>query len=168
MTDHPKATLMATRNDLPDATRERVVNELNARLADAIDLQSQVKYAHWNVKGPQFIALHELFDEISDAVLAIIDDVAERAVQLGGTAGGTVRVAAERSALDHYPEGTVASTEHVDAIAKVLAQTAGHMRAAIGVAEAVGDAATADLFTEVVRTLDKKVWLVEAHNQATH
>src|ERR1039458_8035273 len=98
--------------DLPEKVRRNVIVILNDRLADAIDLQSQVKQAHWNVKGPHFIALHELFDKISDAILEQIDVIAERITSLGGTAEGTVAVAAKRSKLKNYPLSISAATEH--------------------------------------------------------
>src|SRR5689334_18673029 len=92
-----------TRNDLPEAARTKLVDLLNARLADAVDLQTQCKQAHWNVKGPSFIALHELFDKVNGEVEDYVDLIAERAVQLGGTAKGTARQAALRSSLPEYP-----------------------------------------------------------------
>ena len=94
---------------------------LNARLADAIDLQTQTKHAHWNVKGPNFIALHELFDKINEDVEDYVDDIAERAVQLGGIAEGTARLAAKRSSLSEYPANTVDGRAHADALSSVLA-----------------------------------------------
>src|SRR5258705_2557050 len=93
--------------------RRNVITVLNDRLADAIDLQSQVKQAHWNVKGPHFIALHELFDKISDVVLEHIDEIAERVTSLGGTAEGTVAVAAKRSKLKNYPLSITAGRDHL-------------------------------------------------------
>src|SRR5262244_2713381 len=99
--------MFKTKNDIPEATRVKVVELLNARLADAIDLQTQTKQAHWNVKGPNFIALHELFDKINEAVADYVDDLAERAVQLGGAAEGTARMVARRSALAEYPATAV-------------------------------------------------------------
>src|SRR6516162_10353135 len=99
--------MFKTKNDIPEATRVKVVELLNARLADCIDLQTQTKLAHWNVKGPNFIALHELFDEINEDVEDYVDDIAERAVQLGGIAEGTARMAAQRSSLGEYPANAV-------------------------------------------------------------
>jgi len=90
------------KNDLPEATRTLLVELCNARLADAIDLQTQCKQAHWNVKGPDFIALHELFDRVDTDVAAYVDLIAERAVQLGGVAEGTARSVAKRSSLSEY------------------------------------------------------------------
>src|SRR6478736_7193618 len=108
--------MFETKNDLSEATRAKVVELLNARLADCTDLQTQCKQAHWNVKGPNFIALHELFDEINEAVEHYVDDIAERAVQLGGVAEGTARMAAKRSSLGEYPTNAVDGRSHVDAL----------------------------------------------------
>src|SRR3977135_1798866 len=92
-----------TKNDLPEAMRREMVDLCNARLADAIDLQTQTKQAHWNVKGPHFIALHELFDKVNADVEDYVDLIAERAVQLGGVVEGTARAVAKRSTLAEYP-----------------------------------------------------------------
>src|SRR5690242_19279320 len=99
--------MFKTKNNLSEATRVQVVELLNARLADAIDLQTQSKQAHWNVKGPHFIGLHELFDKVSGAVEEYVDGIAERAVQLGGVAEGTARAVAKRSSLAEYPAKVV-------------------------------------------------------------
>jgi starvation-inducible DNA-binding protein len=99
--------MFKTKNDLPEATRVKAVELLNARLADCIDLQTQTKQAHRNVKGPNFIALHELFDKINEDVEDYADDIAERTVQLGGVAEGTARRVAERSSLSEYPAKAV-------------------------------------------------------------
>src|ERR1700730_7488826 len=108
--------MFKTKNDVPEATRAKVVELLNARLADCIDLQTQTKQAHWNVKGPSFIALHELFDKVNEAVDGYLDDIAERAVQLGGVAEGTARTAAKRSSLPEYPAKGVDGRGHVEAL----------------------------------------------------
>src|SRR5262252_10522816 len=105
--------MFKTKNDLPEPTRSKVVELLNARLADCIDLQTQTKQAHWNVKGPNFIALHELFDKINEEVEDYVDDIAERAVQLGGVAEGTARTVAKRSSLAEYPAKAVDGRSHV-------------------------------------------------------
>src|SRR5256884_6627899 len=106
--------LRPTKNDLPEASRIEVIGLLNGRLADAIDLQTQCKQAHWNVKGPNFIALHELFDQVNGAVEEYVDLIAERAVQLGGSADGTARVVATRSSLSEYPVTSGAGRSHVE------------------------------------------------------
>src|SRR5437868_12476214 len=99
--------MFKTKNDLSETIRVKTIELLNARLADAIDLQTQTKQAHWNVKGPHFIGLHELFDKVNEDVEDYVDLIAERAVQLGGLAEGTARMAAKRSSLVEYPANTV-------------------------------------------------------------
>lgn len=158
--------MFKTKNDLAQAARESAVELLNARLADCIDLQSQIKHAHWNVKGPNFIALHELFDKINEDVLEYVDEIAERAVQLGGTAHGTVRTAAKRSTLAEYPSDAANGRSHVEALSTALAAFGKLARKAIEQSAEVGDHDTADLFTQVSRGIDKWLWFVEAHHQA--
>ncbi|HKI03435.1 MAG TPA: DNA starvation/stationary phase protection protein Dps [Thermoanaerobaculia bacterium] len=154
-----------TKNDLSEETRRQAVELLNARLADVIDLQTQMKQAHWNVKGPHFIALHELFDQINEAVEGYIDEIAERAVQLGGFALGTARLVAARSSLEEYPHDITAGEDHVEAVSNALATFGKAARAAIDQAEGFDDADTTDLFTQVSRDIDKWLWFVEAHLQ---
>ena len=158
--------MFKTKNDLSEAARVKTVELLNARLADCKDLQTQVKQAHWNVKGPNFIALHELFDKINDEVEEYVDEIAERAVQLGGVAEGTARMVAKRSTLAEYPAHTVDGRSHVEALSSALAAFGKAARKAIGEANELGDLDTADLFTEVSRGIDKWLWFVEAHLQA--
>src|SRR5579871_3656728 len=154
-----------TKIDLSEKTRRNVNVMLNERLADAIDLQSQVKQAHWNVKGPNFIALHELFDKISDVLLEQIDTLAERITSLGGTAEGTVAVAAKRSKLKNYPLSITAGKDHLYYLSTQLAAWGKAVRQAIEDTDKLGDADTADLFTGISRTVDKHLWFVEAHLQ---
>ena len=154
-----------TKIDLPEKTRRNVITVLNERLADAIDLQSQVKQAHWNVKGPHFIALHELFDKISAAILENIDDIAERVTSLGGTAEGTVAVASKRSKLKNYPLSITAGRDHLVYLSTQLSVFGKLIRAAIDDTDQLGDADTADLFTGISRQLDKYLWFLEAHLQ---
>ncbi len=154
-----------TRNNTPPAAREKLVPLLNARLADATDLKSQLKQAHWNVKGRQFLQLHELFDTIAGRIDIHIDDFAERAVQLGGTAYGTIRMAAAASTFPEYPVYPGDGLEHAAIIADRLAAYGASLRAAIDVATEAGDADTADLFTGFSREVDKDLWFVESHLQ---
>jgi starvation-inducible DNA-binding protein len=154
-----------TKIDLSDKVRRNVVVILNDRLAEAIDLQSQVKQAHWNVKGPHFIALHELFDKISDVVLQQIDEIAERVTSLGGTAEGTVEVAARRSKLKNYPLSITSGRDHLLYLSTQVATFGKAVRSAIDDAEELGDKNTADLFTGISRQLDKYLWFLEAHLQ---
>jgi starvation-inducible DNA-binding protein len=158
--------LYATKNDLPEATRTKVIALCNARLADSVDLQTQVKQAHWNVKGPEFIALHELFDKINEDVEEYVDLTAERVVQLGGTAEGTARLAIKASKLSEYPAGLASGKEHVDALSSAIAAYGKLVRAAIDESDKLGDKDTADIFTEISRGTDKWLWFLEAHLQS--
>jgi len=156
-----------TENDIPLQRRSELNALMNQRLADAVDLQLQMKQAHWNVKGPHFIGLHELFDQIDEAVESYVDMIAERIVQLGGIAEGTVRVAAARSRLEEYPLAIADGAAHVEAVARALSTFGRTARMTIDETEALDDADTADLFTEISRGIDKWLWFVEAHSQAT-
>lgn len=156
----------ATRNDLPDNARKAMIALLNARLADAIDLRLAVKQAHWNVKGPNFVPLHELFDRVNTEALAWSDELAERAVQLGGVAEGTLERIVKHTALPAHSLELVLGRDHLAAMAESLAVFAQSVRAAIDAAARAGDAGTADLFTEISRGADKTLWMLEAHLQA--
>jgi len=155
-----------TENGLPKDRRTELNTLMNQRLADAVDLQLQMKQAHWNVKGPSFIALHELFDKVSEAVEDYVDMIAERIVQLGGVAEGTVRMAAARTRLTEYSPEISDGMAHVEAVARALSTFGQAARNTIDEANALEDAGTADLFTEVSRGIDKWLWFVEAHSQA--
>lgn len=152
-----------TRNDIAEKTRASMVEILNARLADRVDLMHQAKQAHWNVKGPSFIVLHKLFDEIVDAAEEYMDLVAERVVQLGGTAEGTIQASAKRSTLKAYPLGISAARDHVEALSSALAAYSKNVRHAIDQSDELGDKYTADIFTEISRGADKYLWFVETH-----
>jgi starvation-inducible DNA-binding protein len=154
-----------THNDLPEELRAQLIEILNARLADSIDLQYQAKQAHWNVKGDQFRALHELFDEVSTAAIEYSDLIAERVTQLGGTALGTIRVSAKNSSLSEYPLDIFDGDSHVEAMSNALGTYAKNIRQDIDRATELQDAGTADLLTEISRGVDKNLWFVEAHNQ---
>jgi starvation-inducible DNA-binding protein len=152
-----------TRNDLPASIRTRSIELLNARLADGIDLGTQTKHAHWNVKGPNFIALHELFDKIAESIEDQIDTIAERVTALGGTARGTLVAVARGTSLKPYPEDINDGVTHVEALSAVLADFGRKVRAAIEESAKFGDAGTSDLFTQISRETDKSLWLLEAH-----
>lgn len=152
--------------DLDPETRAQIVALLNQQLADTFDLYSQTKQAHWNVKGAQFFQLHELYDKLTTELIDHVDTMAERATALGGTALGTLRMAAKATRLGDYPEGAVASQVTVQTLAERFAALATTTRAAIDEADKLGDANTADLFTGVSRGLDKALWFLEAHLQA--
>ena len=154
-----------THIDLPENTRTTMVALLNQQLADTFDLYSQIKQAHWNIKGPEFIALHELFDELAERVLEFVDEIAERASALGGTAMGTARMAAANSKLPEYPTDAVDGAQHVQALVDRYGNYARSTRAAIDAADEHQDMTTADLFTQISRTIDKDLWFLEAHLQ---
>ena len=154
-----------TKNDLSLDTRTKVTALLNARLADAIDLTLQGKQAHWNVKGPQFIALHELFDKVVESAEDWVDDLAERVVALGGVAEGTIGAVGKKTTLAAYSLELVEGQEHVDALSSALAKFGKGVRAAIDEADKLGDKDTADLFTGISRDSDKYLWFLEAHLQ---
>jgi starvation-inducible DNA-binding protein len=162
----PQAKMYETENDISQNRRVEMSVLLNQRLADAVDLQTQMKQAHWNVKGPHFIGLHELFDQIDETVEEYVDLIAERIVQLGGIAEGTARVAAGRSRLEEYPLAIADGSAHVEAVSKALSTFGHEARNSIDQADELGDADTSDLFTEVSRGIDKWLWFVEAHSQA--
>jgi starvation-inducible DNA-binding protein len=157
--------LFRTKNDLPAAARREAVDLLNARLADCIDLQTMCKQAHWNVKGPQFIALHKLFDEVNEDVEEYVDLLAERVVQLGGIAEATARVVAQRTTLLDYPLTIATGPEHVAALSDVLAQFGRTARMGIEEMNELEDEVSADILIEVTRGVDKWLWFVEAHAQ---
>lgn len=152
-----------SRIDLSANVRETAIKILNDRLADAVDLSAQAKQAHWNVKGPSFIALHELFDQIYDGVGDYVDMIAERVTALGGRAEGTVSLAAERSTLPAYPLEIHGGAAHVEALSSAMATFGTNVREAIDQTAELGDAGTSDLFTEVSRGTDKFLWFLEAH-----
>ena len=161
------ARMFETRNDLDVQSREKVIALLNSRLADTFDLYSQLKQAHWSVRGSDFIQLHELYDTIAESVLEFVDEPAERAAALGGLATGTVRMAAEATTLDEYPLDAIAGEDTMHVVADRLAAYGAAVREAIEVADSeLGDMDTSDLFTEISRSIDKHLWFVEAHLQA--
>ena len=158
-------TPLITRIDIDANTRQQMIEILNAQLADTFDMFSLVKQAHWNIKGPQFIALHKLFDELADGLLGYVDMLAERVTALGGIAMGTARMATASSRLDAYPPDLLQDMATVQFLADQMARLAATARSAANQAEELGDMATNYLFIEVVRDLDKWLWFLEAHLQ---
>ena len=152
-----------TRNDLPAAVRNSVISLLNSRLADAIDLGTQAKQAHWNVKGPNFIALHELFDQVAEHIEDHVDSLAERITALGGIAHGTIAAVSRTSTLTPYPDDISDGLAHVDALSSAVADFGAKVRKAIDESGRAGDADTSDLFTGMSRDIDKDLWFLEAH-----
>jgi starvation-inducible DNA-binding protein len=161
------ARMFETRIDLDAQSREKLVALLNDRLADTFDLYSQLKQAHWSVRGSDFIQLHELYDTIAENVLGFVDELAERATSLGGLATGTIRMAADATTLDEYPLDAIAAEDTVHVVADRLAAYGAAVREAIDVTDSqLGDMDTSDLFIEISRAIDKHLWFVEAHLQA--
>ncbi|MDJ0633986.1 MAG: DNA starvation/stationary phase protection protein Dps [Xenococcaceae cyanobacterium MO_188.B29] len=158
-----KQKLYSTRIDIAEEVRVKVIDILNKTLAATLDLKTQTKQAHWNVKGTDFYQLHELFDEMAGELEEYVDMVAERVTALGGTALGTARIAASESILPEYPLDAVGGIEHITALADRYADYGKHLREAIDTTDDLGDADTADLYTEISRTIDKRLWFLEAH-----
>jgi starvation-inducible DNA-binding protein len=161
--NHAQSFVYSTRIDLPNELRSQINTLLNQSLATAIDLKTQIKYAHWNVKGKTFYQLHELFDEMASELEEFIDLIAERITTLGGKAMGTARIAAERSELPEYPFDAVDGMEHIVALADRFAIYAKSLRQNISSAEELGDMDSNDLFVEISRVIDKRLWFLEAH-----
>ncbi|MEH1923227.1 DNA starvation/stationary phase protection protein Dps [Nostoc sp.] len=162
-----KSFVYSTRIDIPVEIRSQVNTLLNQSLATAIDLKTQIKYAHWNVKGKDFYQLHLLFDEIASEVEEFIDLIAERITTLGGKALGTSRIAAKESELPEYPFDAVDGTDHVIALSDHLAIYAKSLRKNIEKTNDLGDMDTNDLFIEISRAIDKRLWFLEAHLQTS-
>ena len=155
--------MQPTRNTLHEKVRIQVALLLNKHLAAAIDLHAQMKQAHWNVRGPAFISVHKLFDEVSTEVENFSDMLAERAGGLGSVAQGTVQIAVENSFLIPYPLGIADEKQHIFAVAGALAAFGQSIHDAIKTAVELGDVTTADLLTEISRGVDQQLWFVESH-----
>lgn len=160
-----RSLVYSTRIDIPTEIRSQVNSLLNQSLATAIDLKTQIKFAHWNVKGKDFYQLHLLFDEIASEVESFIDLIAERITTLGGQALGTARIAAEQSELPEYSFDAVDGMDHVAALADRLATYAKSLRQNIDKTNELGDMDTNDLFVEISRAIDKRLWFLESHLQ---
>jgi len=157
---------LPTKNDLKSNTRKTAIDLLNARLAEAIDLALITKQAHWNIKGPNFIAIHEMLDKFRAGVDKHVDIIAERAAQLGGVALGTSQDVAKRSSLKAYPNNIHSTSDHLAALIERYAAAGKAARKAIDDADEAGDADSADIFTAYSRELDKSLWFLESHVQA--
>jgi len=163
-----KAGLAVTRTfptsvGVPENNRQAIIALLNARLADSFDLRSQVKWAHWNLKGMHFIQLHELFDSIAGHLEDQTDTIAERVTTLGGVANGTAREAAAKSGLKEADLTASNGTDMLKFLVHNVAHHANALRTAVQESNDLGDAITADLFTQLTRELDKDLWFLEAH-----
>ena len=165
MTTTAKLTTFETRIDIEPDVRAQVIELCNQQLADATDLFTQTKQAHWNVKGMDFFQLHELFDTLAKVPRKQADNIAERATALGGMALGTVRMAAQNSTLPEYPTETVEGREVVDLMVERWSAYAASTRAAIRRCQELDEPSTEDLFTELSREIDESLYFLEAHIQ---
>lgn len=167
---HPGAgkqtTVFESKIDIPEQNRQKLIDLLNARLADTLDLQTQTKFAHWNVKGNDFYQLHLLFDSIAEHLEDAVDLIAERVTALGGRADGTVRQVAANSSIQEYDLEVVRGMDHVRVLSDRLATVANAVREAIDKADDLEDQGTSDLFTQIVRVADKDLYFLESHLQA--
>ena len=154
-----------TRNDTKSNAKKVSLDTLQARLTDGIDLSLTIKQAHWNLKGPQFIGIHLMLDGFRDEMDDYNDKVAERIIQLGGTAKGTIQAVDAQTQLAPYPLDTYAVADHLAALIDRYATYANAVRQNIDDTDEAGDAGTSDLFTEVSRGVDKQMWFLEAHVQ---
>jgi len=157
--------MYATRIDVSETKRAELIELCNECLADAVDLQLHCKHAHWNVKGPNFIALHQLFDQVNDDVEDYIDLIAERAIQLGGIANSTSHVVATWAHMPENDTHSASERDYVQSLSGALASFGKIARKAIGKSNENGDGVSADIFTEISRGVDKWLWMVEAHSQ---
>jgi starvation-inducible DNA-binding protein len=157
--------LYPSKIDIPESTRSQVVELLNQTLAATLDLYSQVKQAHWNVKGMNFYQLHLAFDDVASAVFPFVDTLAERATSLGGNANGTVHQSANSSFLPEYPTLPINEKQHLEAVQERLALYLKHAREGIAKTDDLDDETTNDIYIEIARTLDQKLWFIEAHLQ---
>lgn len=157
--------MFLTRNSLPESVRREMIALCNQQLADTFDLLSQVKQAHWNLKGSAYYFLHKLFDDFYDRLSDQADTIAERAASLGGYVTGTARMACAASRLPEMPTTIDEDMDYVIALVDRFALLGGTSRSAIDTAELAGDQVTLDMFTEITHNLDKDLWFLEAHIQ---
>lgn len=148
---------------LADNARKTSISELNGRLADGLALSLAIKQAHWNIKGMNFIAVHELLDTVNNNLRAHLDIFAEQVQTLDGVAQGTVEVVARTSTLQEYPTDLTRSEDHIREICARLRAHGEKLRAAIASTDEAGDANTSDIFTAASRTADKDLWFMESH-----
>jgi starvation-inducible DNA-binding protein len=147
-----------------DTAQKNLISLLQNCLVSALDIAGQAKQAHWNVKGSNFIALHELFDKIHGEFMGFADMIAERIVILDGQAYGTSEVVATSSILKSYPLNISAQEDHIEALTIGMVDFSNQIRPAAKEAEDLGDSAAGDLFIEVLRETEKLTWFVRAHS----
>ncbi len=151
---------------LPDDVKHKVVQVMQERLAEATDMYSQAKFAHWNVKGDNFYQLHLVFDSVADVIGKHADPIAERITQLGGVANGTIRQAACVSRIPEYPVDTIAGMEHVQALADALGHYCEKLREASDKIDDLGDEPSSDFFKQLVVEAEEQLYFLESHLEA--
>jgi starvation-inducible DNA-binding protein len=166
----PKTTtvnrMYKTRVALPEDVKAKVVEVMQERLAEALDMYSQAKFAHWNVKGENFYQLHLVFDSVAETIFPQIDQIAERLTQLGGVANGTVRQAAMVSRIPEYNVDLVAGMDHVCALADALGHYCKELREASDKIDEIGDEPTSDFFKQLVVEAEEQLYFLESHLEA--
>jgi starvation-inducible DNA-binding protein len=161
-TNHREILMYHSPSRLSEKPRRKVTEALNNVLADGLDLHSQIKVAHWNIKGAHFAALHPLFETFAVALAGFTDEVAERAVTLGGMAFGTARHVAKHSRLDEYPQETTKDLDHVQLLAERIEVFLDSVREARAVATKHEDDDSVDLLTTIVEAFEKHAWFLRA------
>ncbi len=151
---------------LPDDVKQKVVEAMNVTLAASLDMYSQAKYAHWNVKGVNFYQLHLVFDDVAKTIFKQIDAIAERITQLGGTANGTVRMSADNSPIAPYNVQALSGPEHVEALANSLGTYAKELREASDKVDEIGDGPTSDFYNQLIVDAEEELYFLESHLEA--
>ncbi|UWQ22739.1 DNA starvation/stationary phase protection protein Dps [Jannaschia sp. W003] len=148
---------------LESQTQSQMIDLLNARLADSVDLTLAVKQAHWNLRGSGYIGVHELLDQVADRLREQSDLMAERVAIMGGYAAGTTQEAAKNTSLAPYPVELTDIQDHIEELVQRFKHHGRNLREAIESAGEAGDDDVEDLFTEVSREVDKDAWFIGAN-----
>jgi starvation-inducible DNA-binding protein len=151
---------------LTDEQKKKTVAVMQERLAESLDMYSQAKFAHWNVKGYNFYQLHLVFDSVADHIFPQIDAIAERITQLGGVANGTVRQAANGSLIPEYNITLIAGMDHVNALADALGCYCQALREASDKIDEIGDEPSSDFFKQLVVEAEEQLYFLESHLEA--
>lgn len=151
---------------LPEDVKEKVVGIMNTTLAGSLDMYSQAKYAHWNVKGVNFYQLHLVFDDVAKTIFKQIDAIAERITQLGGTANGTVRMSAGTSPIPPYNVEALSGPDHLEALANSLGVYCKELREASDKIDDAGDGPTSDFYNQLIVDAEEELYFLESHLEA--
>ncbi len=151
---------------LPENVKQQVTQVMQESLAEASDMHSQAKFAHWNVKGDNFYQLHLVFDQVAKVIGKQVDPIAERITQLGGVANGTLRQAACVSKIPEYPVDTIAGMDHVRALADALGHYCQNLRETSDKVGDLGDEPTSDFFNQLIVDAEEQLYFLESHLEA--